>query len=143
MYSLGVTLFELLTGQRPFLADNAGALFIKHATETPPSPSSLNSTLSRDANNLVLRLLKKEPKQRFETYDQLIEAIDAVLHPKKPQLQSKPTRRMSMKSAPDAIVTVARSAPSTSSSIATAWMSPSPVAKIRPLTLSVASEPSQ
>jgi serine/threonine protein kinase len=100
MYSLGVTLFEMLTGRRPFLADNAGALFIKHATEAPPSPQSLNSSISNGANQLVLRLLKKEPKQRFETYDQLVEAIDAVLSPKKPQLQKssmpKPTRRMVM-----------------------------------------------
>src|SRR5205085_8252780 len=78
MYSLGVTLFEMLTGQRPFLADSAGALFIKHATEAPPSPQSINAAITPATNQLVLRLLRKEPKQRFDSYDQLIDAIEGV-----------------------------------------------------------------
>jgi hypothetical protein len=78
MYSLGVTLFEMLTGRRPFHAETSGGLFIKHATETPPSPQSLNPSLSSSASQLVLRLLRKDRKNRFETYDELLEAIDAV-----------------------------------------------------------------
>jgi serine/threonine-protein kinase len=84
MYSLGVALFEMLTGKRPFQGDTPGALFIKHATEAPPSPQSINPSVSPAATQLVLRLLKKEPKQRFDTYDQLIQAIEAVQKPKAP-----------------------------------------------------------
>jgi serine/threonine protein kinase len=95
MYSLGVTLFEMLTGERPFHADSAAALFIKHATEAPPMPESLNPWISPAAAQLVLRLLRKEPAQRFETYDQLIEAIDAVLtvKPTPPKLKTRPAPR--------------------------------------------------
>jgi len=84
MYSLGVTLFEMLTGERPFQAGTASALFIKHATETPPSPQEINPEVSDATTALVLRLLRKEPKQRFETYDLLIEAIDACEKPRTP-----------------------------------------------------------
>src|SRR4029077_9612065 len=78
---------EMLTGKRPFTAETSSALFIKHATEAPPSPQSLNPALSAAANQLVLRLLRKEPKQRFESYDELIEAIDGVS-------QSKPAPKL-------------------------------------------------
>jgi serine/threonine-protein kinase len=92
MYSLGVTLFEMLTGQRLFSAESASALFIKHATEAPPSPQSLNPAISAATSQLVLRLLRKEPKQRFESYDELIEAIEGVLRSRPvPKLKGTPT----------------------------------------------------
>jgi serine/threonine-protein kinase len=78
MYSLGVTLFEMLTGKRPFAADTSAALLKKQAAEAPPDPRSLNPDITPAANQLVLRLLKKKPEQRFDSYDQLLEALDAV-----------------------------------------------------------------
>ena len=78
MYSLGVTLFEMLTGQRPFAADTTAVLSNKHATEAPPEPRSLNPEITPAANQLVLRLLHKKPEQRFASYDELLESMDEV-----------------------------------------------------------------
>lgn len=78
MYSLGVTIFEMLTGKRPFAADTPAALLAKHATEAPPEPRSLNREITQAANELILRLLKKKPEHRFKSYDQLLEAMDGM-----------------------------------------------------------------
>src|SRR5687768_16121870 len=81
MYSLGVTLFEMLTGKLPFSADAPSALFVAHATQQPPTPKSLNPAISPAANQLVLRLLKKHPESRFKDYDELLAAIEQAEKP--------------------------------------------------------------
>src|SRR5579862_1010541 len=78
MYSLGVTLFEMMTGKRPFAADNTAALLAKHTTEAPPEPRILNRKITPAANELIGRLLKKKPEQRFQSYDELLVALDAT-----------------------------------------------------------------
>ena len=81
MYSLGVTLFEAITGKRPFGSESTGELFIQHATDQPPSPQSINPSVSSDVNRLVLRLLRKAPEGRFIDYDALLEAMDQIGKP--------------------------------------------------------------
>jgi serine/threonine protein kinase len=78
MYSLGVTLYEMLSGRRPFLANTPRELMTKQVTETPQAPKAVNPALSDGANGLVLRLLKKHKDERFKTYDELLAAFDAV-----------------------------------------------------------------
>ena len=100
MYSLGVTLFQALTGERPFKAESTGELFIQHATAQPPAPKSLNPSISSGANQLVLRLLRKAPEGRFKDYDELLAAMN-----KGPQAASQPkaTRRTVAPAAPKPI----------------------------------------
>jgi serine/threonine protein kinase len=64
MYSLGVILFEMLTGNLPFTGDTAFEVVNHHRTTPPPDPSSLNHALSVEIGALVLSLLKKEPSDR-------------------------------------------------------------------------------
>ncbi|WP_406477883.1 protein kinase domain-containing protein [Streptomyces platensis] len=67
LYSVGIMLFELLTGQLPFDADSPLAIAYAHVQEEPPVPSSINSSLPPAVDALVARALKKNPNERFPT----------------------------------------------------------------------------
>ena len=71
MYSLGVVLYELLTGKRPFVADNLEGLVKKILTEAPVPPSALRKGLPRDIDMMMLRLLGKRPEHRYPTWTEL------------------------------------------------------------------------
>jgi hypothetical protein len=71
MYSLGVVLYELLTGKRPFVADTLEGLVKKILTENPAPPSSLRKGLPKDIDMAMLKLLGKRPEHRFATWNEL------------------------------------------------------------------------
>jgi serine/threonine-protein kinase len=64
MYSFGVTLFEVLTGQPPFVGSTPNDLLTKHLAAKPPEPSAFNPNLTADCDKFILRLLSKKPAHR-------------------------------------------------------------------------------
>ena len=64
LYSVGVVLFECLTGRLPFVANSAVALIAKSLREAPPDPVSLNPEIPSPVSTLVLRLMAKVPEER-------------------------------------------------------------------------------
>lgn len=71
MYSLGITLFEVLTGQPPFKGSNPTDLLKKHVGAIPPNPSYLNSNVSPEMDKFILRMLAKKPKDRHKSMDEV------------------------------------------------------------------------
>ena len=76
IYSIGVILYEALTGRVPFEADTAVAVALKQVSEQPRKPSALNPTVPPALDAVTLKALAKDPANRFQTADEFIRALD-------------------------------------------------------------------
>ncbi|MFE2145523.1 protein kinase [Streptomyces sp. NPDC059456] len=79
LYSVGIMLFQLLTGRIPFDADSPLAIAYAHVQEEPVAPSSINRSVSPAMDALVARALKKNPNERFPTAAAMRDEIARVL----------------------------------------------------------------
>jgi serine/threonine-protein kinase len=75
LYSVGVILYELLTGVVPFEGETAVAIAFKQVSATPRPPSELNPALTPSLDGVVLRALAKDPAERYGNADELIAAL--------------------------------------------------------------------
>ena len=71
VYSLGAILYEMLTGQPPFVAENAADLAQLHLTARPVPPRSIEPGIPEPLQQIVLKVLEKEPSARYRTANQL------------------------------------------------------------------------
>lgn len=78
LYSIGVILYECLTGRVPFDGDTAVAVTLQQLREDPVPPSSWNPAVSPALDAVVLRALAREPYERFPDADSFIAALDAA-----------------------------------------------------------------
>src|SRR5919204_2433192 len=78
LYSIGVILYEALTGQVPFAGDSAVAVALKQVSQTPQRPSAVNPAVSPALDAVVMRALAKAPEQRFGDADAFLAALDAA-----------------------------------------------------------------
>lgn len=75
-YSLGIILYEILAGQRPFIQPEPILLAYQHAHAAPPPPSELDPRITPDVEQALLRMLAKAPEERFAS----VEAAQEALH---------------------------------------------------------------
>jgi serine/threonine-protein kinase len=79
LYSIGVLLYEALTGRVPFEGESAVAVAMKQVSQAPQRPSSINPRVSPALDAVVMRALEKEPGQRFQSADAFIAALDQAM----------------------------------------------------------------
>ena len=79
IYSLGVVMYEMLTGKVPFDADTPVSVALKHMQEEPIPPIELNPNIPEAVNKIILKTLKKEPMQRYQTSMELLQDLKEAL----------------------------------------------------------------
>jgi beta-lactam-binding protein with PASTA domain len=79
VYALGIVLFEILTGQRPFSGDGAAAVALARLTTTPPRPSALRPSVPAELDRIVLRAMALAPADRFASAAAMASALDGFL----------------------------------------------------------------
>jgi len=78
IYSLGVILYEMLTGQVPFVGDTALSIALKHKSETPRDPAELNPELPKALSLLILQCLEKDKQKRIQNAAELLSKLHEI-----------------------------------------------------------------
>jgi HAMP domain-containing protein len=78
IYSTGVVVFEIFTGTLPFEGDTPLAVVLKHIQENPPSPQTRNPKIEPKISQIILKCMQKDPKDRYQTVNDLYEALTRV-----------------------------------------------------------------
>ncbi len=78
IYSLGVVLYEMLTGKVPFEGENTFSIALKHRDESPPHPREFNPELSLELSAVILKCMAKEREKRYLSAQELLRDLDAL-----------------------------------------------------------------
>ena len=79
IYSIGVTLFEMVTGRVPFDGESNVSIAVKHLQETPPIASSMMQGIPMGLDAIINKCMQKSPEKRYQSMRQLVTELDALL----------------------------------------------------------------
>ncbi len=79
LYSLGVVMYEMLTGKVPFDADTPVSVALKHMQEEPKEPIEINGDIPTAINQIVVKAMRKDPNERYQTATEMLQDLAKAL----------------------------------------------------------------
>ena len=102
LYSLGVVLYEMVTGRLPFNADTAVSVALKHMQESPKEPMEMNPSVPKSVNDIIMKAMQKDISLRYQTATEMLRDLSrAIKNPNgdfvvmERQVTDSPTQRLS------------------------------------------------
>jgi serine/threonine protein kinase len=126
LFSVGVLLYEMLTGQRPFEGNGARAIMVATATEEPVRPSLLRPELHPAMERLTMQGLIKDPDKRFQSAEEFLRKLSAAAVGRFPGEKHEPRTRRGAPAPPSASPQAQRSTPKAAETVAVELDTPSP-----------------
>jgi serine/threonine protein kinase/formylglycine-generating enzyme required for sulfatase activity len=83
IYSLGATLYFMVTGQKPFEGDTQMTIILQHLNQPPKPPKEIDDKIDESLSNVILNMMAKKPRYRYQTVDEAVKDLDAVERGKK------------------------------------------------------------
>ncbi len=106
LYSLGAVLFQMVTGAPPFDGESSQQIVGKHIADPPPAAHDVNPDVPRELSDVILRLLAKQPRERFASAGEVIAALESDRQP-----STVRSRASAAQAATQLLVSGARTAP--------------------------------
>ncbi len=83
LYSLGIVLYQMLTGKLPFLGESPISVALKHLQENVEEPRKINPLIPQSVENIILKALRKNPEERYQSAQQMLRDLDTCLSPER------------------------------------------------------------
>lgn len=81
LYSLGIVLYQMLTGRLPFLGESPISVALKHLQEEFDEPRQVNPLIPQSVENIILKSMRKNPQERYQSAEEMLRDLETSLHP--------------------------------------------------------------
>lgn len=81
LYSLGIVLYQMLTGKLPFLGESPISVALKHLQENVEEPRRVNPLIPQSVENIILKAMRKNPDERYQSATDMLQDLETALEP--------------------------------------------------------------